>query len=73
MRQGVPVEPRPALAAIRERCAAQVGALPQGVRRLHDADRYPVTYSEGLVSLQQRIRVEVEATELAAASACIET
>lgn len=63
MRAGTPVEPHPPLASIREHCRAQVDALPDAVRRLHDAEPYPTRYGETLVSLQQRIAAEMSATE----------
>ncbi len=57
------VEPHPPLAAIRERCAAQVAALPEALRRLKPADTYPVRYSERLVALQRTIRAQVAKEE----------
>jgi nicotinate phosphoribosyltransferase len=54
----------PALADIRRRCAAQIAALPDGVRRLAGAAPYPVTVSERLVALQRGIGARMEQTEV---------
>jgi len=45
---------RPDLAAIRERAARNVAALPEPFRRLDDPLPYPVRWSEGLTALRQR-------------------
>lgn len=50
---------RPSLDAIRQRCADQLAALPDGVRRLAGADRYPVTPSDGLVARQRAVAAAV--------------
>ena len=60
MANGRIVAPHPALAAIHERCARQLAALPDGVRRLTGADRYPVTPSERLVARQRAVAAAVE-------------
>ena len=62
------VEPSPPLAAIRERCAAQVAALPDAVRRLRAAGRYPVRFSERLSSRQRVAQAEVAERELGEAA-----
>jgi nicotinate phosphoribosyltransferase len=59
MRSGRPLEAPPPLSAIRERCAAQLAALPDEVRRLSDAGSYSVHYSEPLVALQRAVEAEV--------------
>jgi nicotinate phosphoribosyltransferase len=46
---------RPSLDAIRQRCTDQLGALPEGVRRLAGADRYPVAPSDALVARQRAV------------------
>lgn len=56
--------PPPPLLAIRAHCAAQMAALPEGVRRLRDADAYPVAYSERLVARQRAVEAAVEAAEV---------
>ncbi len=63
IRDGRLVEPHPTLAAIRERCAAQVAALPEAVRRLRDANTYPVRYSQRLVALQGALKAQVAEAE----------
>ena len=52
MRQGALLRPHPPLAAVRAHCADQLRRLPEGVRRLWDADGYEVTASEGLRARQ---------------------
>jgi nicotinate phosphoribosyltransferase len=59
MRSGHPLAPPPPLAAVRARCAAQLAALPEGVRRLRDPAAYPVRFSERLVALQRAVEAEV--------------
>jgi nicotinate phosphoribosyltransferase len=54
MRGGELVRPHPALNRIRERCAAQLGALPEGLRRLSGHDTYPVRPSETLRARQEQ-------------------
>ncbi len=54
MRGGELARPHPALHRIRERCAAQLGALPDGLRRLSGHVIYPVTPSEVLRARQER-------------------
>jgi nicotinate phosphoribosyltransferase len=72
MEDGRPVAPGPPLTAIRDRCAAQLAALPEGVRRLRDAEAYPVRYSERLTSLQRSLEARAEATEVAPAGGLLE-
>ncbi len=55
MRRGVPTESAPALDAIRDRCRTAVAALPDGVRRLTDAERFPVELSPDLDRLSRRV------------------
>jgi nicotinate phosphoribosyltransferase len=54
VRGGELVRPHPALSRIRERCAAQLGALPEGLRRLNGHDTYPVRPSEALRARQAK-------------------
>ncbi len=61
VRDGRLVEAPPALAAIRERGAAQVAALPDALRRLAPAGTYPIRYSERLMALQRAVRAQVAA------------
>ena len=63
MRAGTAVEPHPPLTSIRDHCTAQVDALPESVRRLHDAERYPTRCSDTLVSRQRKTEAEVSAAE----------
>lgn len=63
---GRAVAPPPTLAEIRDRCAAQVAALPDEVRRLKDARPYPVSYSERLLALQADLEARAAAAEVTA-------
>jgi len=49
---------RPPLADIRGRARAQIDALPPGVRRLDDADPYPVRITPALRELAERLHPE---------------
>jgi len=64
MRDGRRAAPSAPLAAARERCAAQVAALPEEVRRLARAAPYPVHVSERLVALQRRLEAQTRAAEV---------
>jgi nicotinate phosphoribosyltransferase len=64
MRGGGVTVPHPPLAEIRERCARQVAALPEPVRRLRHAEPNPVRFSERLTSIQKRVEAQVRAAEL---------
>jgi nicotinate phosphoribosyltransferase len=55
MEGGRIARPHPPLGEVRERCARELRALPEGVRRLHGAERYRVTPSERLVERQRVI------------------
>ena len=54
MRDGRLTDPAPPLTAIRDRCRSEVAALPAGVRRLTDAERFPVELSAALDRLSRR-------------------
>jgi nicotinate phosphoribosyltransferase len=54
----------PSLLELRHRCAVELDALPEGVRRLRDAERYPVQPSMRLVDLQRTLESRLEATEV---------
>jgi nicotinate phosphoribosyltransferase len=56
MRDGRLIGPHPGLETVREHCARQVAALPEGVRRLRDPDAYSVAPSEGLRARQAAAR-----------------
>jgi nicotinate phosphoribosyltransferase len=58
------VKAHAALAAMRERCAAQVAALPEALRNIKEPGAYPVHYSERLVALQHAIRAQVAREEM---------
>jgi nicotinate phosphoribosyltransferase len=64
MRDGRRVEPAPALAAARERCAADVAALPDDVRRLSGARPYPVAVSARLIELQRALEADTRSAEV---------
>lgn len=52
MRQGALLRPHPPLAALRAHCAEQLRRLPDGLRRLRNAEAYEVTPSEALTERQ---------------------
>jgi nicotinate phosphoribosyltransferase len=64
MEGGRIVEPLPALATIRGRCAEEVAALPDDVRALHHPARYLVRYSDGLMTHQGRLEAAMRAAEI---------
>jgi nicotinate phosphoribosyltransferase len=53
MEGGRITRPHAPLAEVRQRCARELAALPDGVRRLHGAERYRVTPSDPLVERQR--------------------
>lgn len=53
MHDGRLARPHPTLAAARERCMANVAALPENVRHLHHPTAYPVLESEALGAAQR--------------------
>ncbi|APW61004.1 nicotinate phosphoribosyltransferase [Paludisphaera borealis] len=55
LRQGRLVDPPPSLEAIRERCKAQITALPEALRKLDSDVAYPVAYSDALEADAARI------------------
>jgi nicotinate phosphoribosyltransferase len=59
MAAGEPREPRPSLDGIRARAAAQVAALPDGLRRLADPGTYPLEISAALRVRQQEARARI--------------
>lgn len=63
MAGGALLEPPPPLTQARERCGAQLAALPDVVRRLEDAVPYPVRRSDALCSAQRALRTRVLAAE----------
>ncbi|MGE0712004.1 MAG: nicotinate phosphoribosyltransferase [Planctomycetota bacterium] len=63
LRAGRRLRPAPPLEALRERCTAELGRLPAGVRRLTQPQSFPVDRSDALVALADRIQAEVEARE----------
>jgi nicotinate phosphoribosyltransferase len=48
MRGGELLRPHPALAEVRRRCAGEIAALPEGLRRLRGHAEYPVHHSDAL-------------------------
>jgi nicotinate phosphoribosyltransferase len=63
MQDGRRTAPPPSLVQVRQRCAAQLAALPDGARRLSGADRYAVHPSERLVALQRSIETALATRE----------
>jgi nicotinate phosphoribosyltransferase len=51
MRNGRGVEPRPTLAEIRARAAAELERLPEPLRRIEPGEPYPVEMAKALVRL----------------------
>jgi len=66
MENGRPLQPPEPLAAIRARCAAALAALPDAMRRLTGAARYPVTASTELTERQRALKAGAIAAEVAA-------
>ncbi|MBI2467553.1 MAG: hypothetical protein HYV62_07015 [Candidatus Rokubacteria bacterium] len=64
MASGALVARAPALDEIRARCAAELAALPDEVRRLRSPGSYAVRPSERLVARQRALRATIEATEV---------
>jgi nicotinate phosphoribosyltransferase len=60
MRGGELLRAHPPLAEIRARCAAQLAALPDGVRRLGDPAAYAPVPSELLRERQRRAEEQAE-------------
>lgn len=56
MEGGTLTRPLPTLPAARAYCAAAVGSLPEGLRRLAGADRYPVAISAALAGRQRALK-----------------
>ena len=65
MEGGRLIRPPEPLSAIRERCGAALAALPEAVRRLSGAARYPVTPSAALAERQRALKAGAVATEVA--------
>lgn len=60
---GKRVGPPETLDAIRERCAAQLSALPPGLRSLREEAAYPVYLSPGIIALRDELAARWDATE----------
>jgi len=63
MRVGGLLRPHPPLGELRARCAAELAALPGGVRRLDAPDEYPVTPSDELLRRQEAAKSRAQKTE----------
>jgi nicotinate phosphoribosyltransferase len=61
MEKGRPVGSDPTLEALRAHCARQLASLPDGVRRLREAEVYPVRVSEALRARQAAAKEAVPA------------
>jgi nicotinate phosphoribosyltransferase len=59
MAAGEPLRPHPSLDEVRAHCAAQLGSLPEELRRLRGAGSYPVSYSDALRARQASARAAV--------------
>lgn len=58
VRGGRLAEPLPTLDAVREHCARQLAALPEGLRGLQGGGSYPITYSDLLEAEARRLGVK---------------
>jgi nicotinate phosphoribosyltransferase len=58
MEHGRRLRPAPTLMTIRERCAGQIAALPDAIRRLRDSTIYPVAFSAELEALQRAVEAQ---------------
>ena len=58
MTGGRRIEAAPPLATMRARCAEQVAALPEPLRRLATGERYPVQPSARLLALRRALEIE---------------
>jgi nicotinate phosphoribosyltransferase len=56
MRAGSLSRPHPSLSEIRDRCAAQIAALPEGLKQLRATGGYPVRISDALRSRQKEAK-----------------
>jgi len=65
METGRLVRPLPPLRAVRAHCAQAIGALPEAVRRLTGAARYPVHPSDALAERQRTVKSGTIAAEVA--------
>jgi nicotinate phosphoribosyltransferase len=65
MRAGRLLRPHPPLPEIRDHCAVQIAALPEGLKQLHAHSAYPVRVSDGLRERQQAAKERTEKTERA--------
>jgi nicotinate phosphoribosyltransferase len=60
LRGGELLRPHPSLTDIRRHCAAQLAALPDGLKRLSGPGEYSVAVSAGLMQRQERARRQIE-------------
>jgi nicotinate phosphoribosyltransferase len=65
MRAGRLVRPHPRLPEIRDRCADQIAALPEGLKQLRATSTYPVKVSNALRKRQEEAKDRTERTERA--------
>jgi nicotinate phosphoribosyltransferase len=65
MRGGSLLRPHPPLSEPRDRCAGQIAALPEDLKRLRRAGRggYPVQVSDGLLARQREARTAVRSKQ----------
>ena len=62
MRDGRVTGPHPGLETLRDHCARQLAALPEGVRRLREPEAYSVTPSDALRTRQAAARAASNAS-----------
>ena len=63
MRAGRLLRPHPPLSEIRDRCAAQLAALPDGFKQLRSTGDYPVRISDALRARQEKARTAVRSEQ----------
>jgi hypothetical protein len=63
MRAGNLLRPHPSLREIRDRCAAEIAALPEPLKQLRGAGEYRVQISEALRTRQEKARNAVSSEQ----------
>jgi nicotinate phosphoribosyltransferase len=64
MRGGQRVAPKESVAALRERCLAELSHLPKRLRQINRAATYPVHYSKRLETMLEKVRRRIRRTAL---------
>src|SRR5580704_17240169 len=64
MRGGQRVAPKESVAALRERCLAELSHLPKRLRQINRAATYPVHYNKRLETMLEKVRRRIRRTAL---------